>query len=69
MLNKDPVFWFFFFLYYCFYCFISIPCPSAIFCDTSAVMRWVGEQPLELTPAGLEDWQTLNSPSIYHVID
>lgn len=51
------------FLYYYSYCFISIPCPSGAFCGTSAVMRWAGEQlPPELTPAGLEDWQALNSP-------
>lgn len=66
MLNKDPVV----ILYYYSYCFIPMPCPSGAFCGTSAVMRWAGEQlPPELTPAGLEDWQTLHPPSTHYVRD
>lgn len=58
MLNNDPVFSVLLFLLFNFY-----PLCAWCLCGASAVRRWAGEQfPPELMPAGLEDWQTLNSP-------
>lgn len=60
MLNKDPAL---FCIIIPIVLFLFPVLPIGAFCGTSAMMRRAGEQLTpELTPAGLEDWQALNSP-------